>query len=252
MKQKIAPIFSLALLACFIGIAFYIGFFVRKNYRILACMSSYNRPIFVSGQVLRLLQQSYPVDISVSLKGIPDNFVTDALQKEWAPEIASGKVKVRTDINRDQYSNFLDTVRDVNLEDYDYFCKIDDDDWYSPDYFKNVNEWLNRENNLMLSYTIKNMIIDQKDQDVFIYKNTFDIFGPSMCFSRQLIKLALDIEQNPQMAEQYVPNYPLSIYRHYKEDNFLHKLSIAAGKAQERNTPVWDLIFGWQYHSTWR
>ena len=107
--------------------AFYIGLRIaevvpfRKHYRILACVSSFKRPIFVSGQVLRLMNQSYPVDVSLSVKGVPENFVKTTLMQEWKPFMQDGRLFVRNDKNRDQYSNFLDTVRNVDLNQYDYF-----------------------------------------------------------------------------------------------------------------------------------
>ncbi len=225
---------------------------IFKNYRILACLSSYNRPIFVSAQVLRLLRQSYPVDISVSIKGLSPEFVENALEKEWSEGIKSGRIIVRISPNRDQYSNFLDTVRDVDIERWDYFCKIDDDDWYGPDYFKNVNEWLNKEDDIVMSYTLQNMIIRQANNIVTVTESNYDWFGPSMCYSRKLIKKALWLEKHPAIAETYVRNFPLSKYRQKQEDNFMHKLSMKMGKIQERKTSKWDLSWGWQYPSVTR
>ncbi len=224
----------------------------QKKYRILACMSSYNRPMFASAQVLRLLKQSYPVDISVSIKGVPKNFVDEALLKEWAPEIAKGRVRVRVDENRDQYGNLLDTVRDIDLEQYDFFCKIDDDDWYGPDYFKNLNEWLNREKDIIMTHTRNNMIVMPGENGVSVMKNTSNLSGPSMCFSRYMIKIALELETNLEKARQLVPEADLGMYKYKHEDNFLHRLATALGKVQRRDTPLWDLVFGWQYKSVIR
>ena len=223
------------------------------QYRFLACMSSFNRPVFVSGQVLRLLRQSYPVDISVSVKGVPEEFVRAALMKEWEPEIQSGRLRIRIDENRDQYSNLLDTVRNVDLEQYDYFCKIDDDDWYGPDYFAHINEWLNyAEQPPTISYTMDNMVIRPGDKGVSVTQNVDELYGPSMCFSRDLIKLALELENDPQRADEIVPDIPLSIYRHSNEDTFLERLAGTVGTRQERHPSVWDLAFGWQYKSVMR
>ena len=253
MKNKIIISLVVMVLCCLTGTLLYVGLSEKqhlKQYRILACISSFNRPVFISGQVLRMLRQSYPVDISVSIKGVPDNFIEEALTKEWAPEIESGRVKLRADQNRDQFSNLLDTVRD--LEKYDYFCKIDDDDWYGPDYFLHVNEWLNKEEYIILSYTKNNMIIHPGEQSVRLTKNRFDLYGPSMCFSRDLIKLALMIEKDPEFARKYMPEYSFEQYRSRMEDAYLDRLARKMGKTQDRQPPVWDLAFDWQYHSVLR
>ena len=220
--------------------------------RILACLSSFNRPVFLSGQVLRILNQTYPVDISISLKGVPEAYAKKTLLKEWAQYIENGRIMVRFDKNKDQYSNLLDTVRNVDLNKYDYFCKIDDDDWYGPKYFENVNMWLNKNDNLTLSYTRNTYIIHAGKDGVKISANVSNLFGPSMCFSRKLIQLALELEKNPQLAEKYIPNAPFSKYKEQREDGFLHKLAIQLGDVQERKTPAEDLSFGWQYTSVMR
>ena len=223
-----------------------------KQFRILACISSWNRPVFVSGQVLRMLNQTYPVDISVSVKGVPQDFFEGTLYREWEPAIRSGRIKVRLDANRDQYANFLDTVRNVDLNQYDYFCKVDDDDWYGPDYFKHVNEALNRPHATTLSYTKSNWIISPGKKGVVISANNTPYFGPSMCFSRRLIALALEIEKNHEKAADYLPDMRLYDYKQMREDNFLHQLSKATGAIEERHTPIDDLAFGWQYPSVMR
>ena len=225
---------------------------LQKSPRILALIYSWKRPIFLSGQVLRLLRQSYPVDISVSVKGVQADFVHEALAKEWAEGLKNGKIVMRISPNRDQFSNFLDTVRDVDLSQYDYFCKIDDDDWYGPDYFKHVSEWLVKEENIAMSYTKENMIITAGENETVVTKSTSPWFGPSMCYSREVVETALWLEQHTEEAETYVEGYPLSRHRRRQEDNYLHKLSLKIGKVQERFTPVWDLSWGWQYPSVTR
>lgn len=253
-KKKI--ILSLLIGICVLSTVFLFStnsFFKRtKKYRILACISSFNRPIFVSGQVLRLLKQSYPVDISVSVKGVPEDFFEKTLYQEWKPAIKTGRVKVRLDKNRDQYANLLDTVRNIDLNQYDYFCKIDDDDWYGPNYFEHINDALNKTPGITLSYTKNNWIIDPGDAGVSVSLNNTSLFGPSMCFSRDLIMLALELEKDPEKLKDYLPNVNLAHYKYNREDNFLHQLSIALGKISDRNTPADDLAFGWQYKSITR
>ena len=254
MKKFIISL-AVIFLCCIAGTLLYIGSSEKqhlKQYRILACISSFNRPVFISGQILRMLRQSYPVDISVSVKGVPEDFVDEALAKEWAPEIKSGRIKLRIDQNRDQFSNLLDTVRDIDLEQYDYFCKIDDDDWYGPDYFLNVNEWLNKEEYIILSYTTNNLIIRPGTKSVRLTRNRFDLYGPSMCFARDLVKLALMIEKDPSFAGKYMPEYSFEQYRVRMEDGYLARLARKMGKTQNRQTSEWDLAFGWQYPSVMR
>lgn len=222
------------------------------KYRILACISSFKRPIFVSGQVLRLFNQTYPVDVSLSIKGVPADFVQNVLSSEWKPWIDSGRLILRIDTNKDQFSNFLDTVRDIDLSQYDYFCKIDDDDWYGPDYFKHVNEWLHKDKNIVLSLTTRYLSIRNNTHGVAVSFNKSNLFGPTMCFSREVIKAALEIEKNPNIATRYLPGHPLQSYRKTREDNYLHRLAQVIGFVQKRKTPFFDLSYGQQYPSVLR
>lgn len=104
---------------------------VPHTYRILAMMPSYQRPIFLSGQILRFMNQTYPhVMTSVSVKGIPADLFEMMRQKEWQKFIDDGWLRILLDSNKDQFSNMLDTVRNIDLSQYDYFCKVDDDLMY--------------------------------------------------------------------------------------------------------------------------
>ena len=254
--------FIIAGFICLIILDIFAGIYLQKQKllaektngkRILACISSFKRPVFLSAQVLRMLNQTYPIDISVSIKGIPREYAKKTLLQEWDEYIKKGRVIVRFDKNKDQYSNLLDTVRNVDLNKYDYFCKIDDDDWYGPNYFKHVNEWLKKEKeDIALSYTTNNYIIHGGKNNVMISGNITGLMGPSMCFSRELIKLALDLEKYPMKAEKYIPNVAFSEYKEKREDTFLQKLAMYTGNVQERKTPIEDLSFGWQYTSVMR
>ncbi len=224
----------------------------QERYRILACVSSFKRPIFVSGQILRLMNQTYPVDVSLSVKGVPAGFVKRALMQEWKPFVQKGKLSDRIDANRDQYSNFLDTVRDIDLNKYDYFCKIDDDDWYGPDYFKHVNEWLNKESDIDISSSRHTLIVKEGDKSGDVLNNYTDLSGPSMCFSRKVVQTFLDIEKNPGLIKKFLPDISLQSFRWKREDNLFHKIARVIGKAQERMPPRTDLVFGWQYPSVMR
>ncbi len=238
--------------SCHIGLRIADVLPLQTHYRILACVSSFKRPIFISGQVFRLMHQTYPVDVSLSVKGVPDHFVKTALMQEWKPFIREGRLSVRIDENRDQFSNFLDTVRHVDLNQYDYFCKVDDDDWYGPNYFKHVNDWLNKEPGIAISSTTHTLVIKEGDKFVQVDRNRSNLSGPSMCFSRSVIQTFLDIEKDPTLIQQFLPGIALNSYRGKREDNLFHKLGRAIGPAQERATPQTDLVYGWQYPSVIR
>lgn len=221
--------------------------------RILGLMSTYKRPIFASGQVLRLMNQSYPIHLSVSIKGVPDDFVKNVLEPEWKKYMDVGRLFLRIDKNREQFSNFLDTVRNIDLKQYDLFCKIDDDDFYGPNYFENLVKELKPNQKFGISYSRNIYTIDEGDKSVLIKKyNDYPLLGPSMCFSRKMIELFFVIEKNPEKLKEYLPDHEYSEYATIREDAAFHHLSAAVMGEYDRETPPEDLVVGRQYSSVTR
>lgn len=225
----------------------------KNDKRILVMISSYKRPLLLSGQLIRFANQTYDnFDISVSVKGAPEKYVRKTFMQEWQPLLKSGKLRIRFDENKDQLANLLDTIRDVNLEDYDYFCKVDDDDWYAPIYLEEVNEWLKKEDNISISTTRNAIILQDGENSVRMGVNPTVLSGPTMCFSRALIKLALELETNPSAAEPHYTKEEILFLKERREDALLHKLAPLIGVAQERSTPPHNIIYGQQYPSVIR
>ena len=228
-----------------------------KEYKIMFMVSSFKRPIFLTGQINRLLNQTYNNhDISVSIKGSPNE---SAFRNTFLREIEtyekSGRVFVRFDKNKGQLSNLLDTIRDINVEKYDFFCKIDDDDWYAPDYAYEVNKAFNQipedEREMSSSSYHEGYILTEDIDQTHLNKNGTDLTGPTLCFSKELIKIALEVEKDPPTAEKYLPGERGGAFWR-TEDRFLDHMSRRNGYHIERNSPYPTVIYGWQYRSVIR
>lgn len=225
----------------------------QKKYKYLMCVSSFKRPIFLSGQLWRLMNQSYQnFDISVSVKGVDKHWADKTFMKEWMPLMKQKLILLRFDKNRGQMSNFLDTVRDVDLNKYDYFCKIDDDDWYAPGYLENINTYLNREEGITITLSLNSYILNESIEKNIFFVNNTELSGPTMCFSRKVIQLALEVEKNPSLLGSYVPDRSNPIYLLDREDSILHRLSVFLGKEQFRNEGYPLVMYGQQYKSVIR
>lgn len=227
----------------------------REN-RFLLCITSHKRPTFLSGQVLRLMQQTYPhFDISLSIKGVPSTFVRENLQAEWQDFISAGRVRLRLDKNRDQFSNFLDTVRYVDLSRYDWFCRLDDDDWYSADYLTHVNEALKKEPKVVMTHTPHAFIMGENIRTItYLYNEDEERpeTASTMCFSRAVIKKALRLEDNSRAFRHFFRSRRIAdaaSMRQGQEDELMRQIALSLGPVQVRQTPQNDVIFGRQYPS---
>ncbi len=223
------------------------------EHRILAITYSFKRPIFVSGQVFRMRNQEYRnFKYSVSVKGVPEDAARHMLLREWQQFIDDGWLKVRFDTNKTQFSNFLDTVRAVDLDDFDYVCKIDDDDWYAPDYLKNVNIALRQNPGASISFTERAMVLTENIETTVFERNWSLLSGPTMCYRSDVVKVLLEIEKNPKKIYKYISGIDINGYVEVREDNLFHQLSAVMGKMNRRHTDWWQNVWGWQYRSVMR
>lgn len=225
----------------------------KKQYRILAFISSYKRPMLLSGQISRLKDQTYKnFDLSVSLKGVETTYLAQTFLQEWYPLIDSGWMHFQIDQNRDQLANQLDPMRGIHLDKYDYFCKIDDDDWYSPDYFEDINNWLNRIPDTAMSYSEHEYELYNHDDKAVMTKRIQGIFGNTMCFSRDLIKVFFDIEADRNAHPQIIDSQTVSDLKARNEDHLFDEISYKFGIRAHRISTNPKLIYGQQYPGVFR
>lgn len=225
-----------------------------KKHKILVMMMSYKRPIFLSGQILRLMNQTYDnFEVSVSIKGVSSDWVDATFMQEWKPFIEQGRLHIRYDENKEQLSNFLDTVRGKDLKKYDYFCKIDDDDWYAPQYLEDVNKWLNKEENIDISST-KNMTILENYQDkTRMYYSYLGWRGNTICLSHRILNMLFELEKNPAAYEEKYASKEVNMHKKKNEDGMMyHFVQAIGGVVQERKSPKTDVVYGRQYFSATR
>lgn len=218
----------------------------KKQYRILVFMSSYKRPIFLSGQLLRLKNQTYKnFEVSVSFKGMETKYLNQTFMKEWKPFIDNGWLRFRIDKNRDQLANYLDTMRDIDLDKYDYFCKMDDDDWYAPDYLEDVNDWLNREHTVLSRATL--FLLRNVDSVAKTERYYGEVTGPTTCLSTNLIKVLFALEKDANTYPQLVSADTVNQLKWRNEDALFDIVAGKMGKTTTRRNTYPQIIYGHQY-----
>lgn len=170
----------------------------HKNNNFLFIISSYKRPVYLSGLIHRLNFQTYPIqnfDISVSLKGMHSDILSHMLGSDFKDLLQNKRLFIRTDENKNQFSNMLDTIRNLNLEKYDYICKIDDDDWYHKDYLFNLNALFNAIGNPDFITAGTLFSLEKDTYDIYLKTRAAGRTGPSICFSKSFAKELLQIEK---------------------------------------------------------
>lgn len=222
-----------------------------KQHRFLLMATSYKRPLLLSGQILRFMNQTYKnFFLSVSVKGTEEDKIRATFMKEWEPFIQENRLLIRFNKNGEQLSNLLDAARDLPLDEYDYFCKVDDDDWYAPNYLEDVNKWLNKQKNVDLSFTTNMFILENVQDSTKMYRSPLDWNGPTICMSRKILDALFTLEKDPSAYNDILPTEQVKWLKRSHEDNLIHKLTTKLkGVFQYRKTPATDLIYGRQYPS---
>lgn len=198
--------------------------------KVLAFMCSRHRPLMLRHAVLQMAAQSYPVDIAVYINSnevINDIYSTDYsdLIKDISDQI-NQKIHVKYGKSYHQHINHFEAINLVNLNDYDLFLKIDDDDIYNLNYVKETvddfikNHWALsgiESNGTINGYqwkpndTIKNMAMENSDLCCGM--------PGSWAFSREAIKAISTVDKNSPWFED-------RLWKHHLEHHTDLKLSL--------------------------
>lgn len=117
---------------------------MRTPPKLALLISSFRRPVDLIRQVISMVKgQSYPhATALVSVKGISEYVMKSLIIPQLSPFVEEGKVRLRWDGNSSQLVNLLDTMKGVDPDEFELYLKIDDDDFYSPEYLRIVAQAL--------------------------------------------------------------------------------------------------------------
>ena len=114
---------------------------VYKGPKCALLISSCGRPSELIRQVHSMLAQTYRnKHIFVAAKGYTEDAYNRFLLPQFERYIKQGLLTVRQFDNKNQMSNLIDTVRGLDIDSYNYFFKIDDDDFYDYRYVATIME----------------------------------------------------------------------------------------------------------------
>lgn len=183
--------------------------FSHRQRKIALCLSSYKRFEDLQRQIYSMMQQSYEnYHLFVAVKGISEPIFQSILCPEFKKFIDEGKLTMRFFPNKNQLANFLDTIRGLDISDYDLFLKIDDDDFYSPDYIKTVNVFHSEIPQHHCSHFAgKSRVLRKSKGYSFLDYEYYEIFGASMALTQPVILRLMDCEKNPRLIAEVTQRY---------------------------------------------
>lgn len=107
--------------------------------RVCVCITSYNRIDPLIRQVFTFLayMPAY-AHLNVAVKGVTEEMFNILHKPLFQKFIDQGRLTMKVMPNKGQLWNHVDswTLEDINK--FDYFCKVDDDDFYAPEYVQDV------------------------------------------------------------------------------------------------------------------
>ena len=159
-------------------------------------------------QIYQMLHQNYDnFHVFVACKGISEFNFNKYIKPQYKKYIDEGKLTIRYFPNKNQLSNFFDTIRDIDIEDFDYFCKIDDDDLYSPDYIKTYNDLANYYPNNNFFFRKDSQRLVRKNYKGFVsleYDGSNIYMGPTLCMLKSVLKKIRKAEESVSNLQEYI------------------------------------------------
>lgn len=212
---------------------------MNRDFRFALLLATYKRLCEGQLQIFKMLNQSYEnFHLFVAVKGCSEY----VFNKSWLPYfqkfIDEGKLTLRRFPNKNQMSNLVDCVRGLNLRGYDYFCKIDDDDFYDVNYLKRCNEAANESSGKNLFWMDRScrLVVNRHDNFYRFKKNTQwnSYWGPTLCATRFVWQEYMNLENGEEDLPSYIGKNNLpAMPRHkdcgFHEDKLLYSMMRAFG-----------------------
>ncbi len=199
--------------------------------KIAVCLPSYKRLESLERQIFSFMHQTYDpknYHVFVAVKGVTEYVFNKILVPRFRSFIEEGRLTLRYFPNKNQMSNILDTVRGLDISGYELFVKIDDDDFYSPDYLKNIDAFhATLPPNYSSYYNARDLVAHNYGGFFCLKSERYHFFGFALNMSPQVLQLVMKCEQNPEFMLPIVEKWkhcPGHTFFGFTEDNFIHRL----------------------------
>lgn len=168
-----------------------------RQRKIAVCLSSFKRLHDAQRQILAFMHQSYPnFHLFVAVKGITEYVFRQILVPPCQSFINEGRLTLRLFPNKNPLSNLIDTVRNLNVADYELFAIIDDDAFYNPEYLTLINDFHTAAPQHHGSYyNDVGSVLGRRDGYVFLKQEALASYESSLVLTRKQWQLACLHEQ---------------------------------------------------------
>ena len=206
-----------------------------KMMRVAACMHSFGRLYELHRQVYAMMDQSYKnLHLFVAVKGFTEDLYKEVILPPIQHFIDEGRLTMRLFPNSNQLTNFVDTVRDLNINEYDLFFKIDDDDFYHRDYVKTVVELLDKHPvNMSSGHVGISRCVVRADDILALGQFDYNqIAGVSVVLSPPCVKRIIEVEADPEKLKEEIKTWKGSSATPdigWSEDRYFAYLATATG-----------------------
>lgn len=172
-------------------------------YKIAVLLSSYKRYNELQRQIWCMMDQDYAHDyhLFVAAKGLSEACFNQYLYPQFQHFIDAGRLTLRHFPNKNQLSNVLDTIRGLDVSEYELFAKIDDDDIYTRNYLSTINAY-----HELLPRDVGSYFCGRGSflQNVASYprfaKARYWCYGSTMVFPPKVLEFIFNYEDNPHHA----------------------------------------------------
>ena len=177
------------------------------RFRIAGLLSSYKRFKELQRQIGCMMIQDYAeFHLFVAIKGISEFDFLRIIEPQFRHFVDEGRLTMRLFPNRNQLSNLLDTVRDLDVSSFDLFAKIDDDDIYGYDYFSRLNEFHGMLPEGLGSYHAGiGGFYHPKRGFPAVGEGYFGLYGPTLVIPKRVLNILFDYEKDPESVLDLFP-----------------------------------------------
>lgn len=206
-----------------------------NSMKVAVCITSYGRVYELGRQIYAMMDQSYKnLHVFVAAKGYTEAFFKEVILPPFQHFIDERRLTLRLFPNSNMLSNFVDTIRDLNVDEYELFLKVDDDDLYHRDYVKTVVELLDSAPPGTSSGMLGESAFTQRMGDTYTvgHFKYAQLVGCSLCLSPACVKRILQIEEDRDMLEAELKTWKgnsANISIDWAEDRYFAYLANANG-----------------------